>query len=339
MTMNRNDLVKFFVEHKLKITTAKIYSSALFRLYNSTQHVRSSVIPNDTAWITKKIITDILEDADTKTTTKRNLLSALIAYKKILSETNDKIFYLASTERDNFQKEYELGAGKWNKDELNKIIEFDELANAYDKIAEQLRKSGLIGSKKTDLSHLSKGSSNYFRDLLIMAYYLYPFRYPNEWSPMRNDLASFYIGDITQKKMNVNNLPRDKNYIFLNSYKAKGPSKIIIFNSKNRDSSDPPSIIELPRGLSSLLVNYANAFNIPVGEKIINVTKNQITDILGRYGLKFLGKRLGTQILRKIYMSHKYGNVKEEEEKDAEIMGHSVETGRKFYIKEKTPTQ
>ena len=40
-------------------------------------------------------------------------------------------------------------------------------------------------------------------------------------------------------------------------------------------------------------------------------------------------------MLRKIYLSSKYSNVKEEMEKDAHIMGHSVETQQKVYVKEK----
>jgi len=46
-----------------------------------------------------------------------------------------------------------------------------------------------------------------------------------------------------------------------------------------------------------------------------------------------MGKSISTTMLRKIYLSSKYSKVKEEMEKDAEIMGHSTQTQGKVYIK------
>ena len=46
-----------------------------------------------------------------------------------------------------------------------------------------------------------------------------------------------------------------------------------------------------------------------------------------------MGKSISTTMLRKIYLSSKYGKVKEEMEKDAKVMGHSTEVAQSVYIK------
>ena len=40
--------------------------------------------------------------------------------------------------------------------------------------------------------------------------------------------------------------------------------------------------------------------------------------------MRFRGKPFGSSILRHSYLSHKYGEVSVDKEKDAEMMGHSV---------------
>jgi hypothetical protein len=46
-----------------------------------------------------------------------------------------------------------------------------------------------------------------------------------------------------------------------------------------------------------------------------------------------MNKNISTTMLRKIYLSSKYGDMKEELEKDNAIMGHSKEVAMDTYIK------
>ena len=46
-----------------------------------------------------------------------------------------------------------------------------------------------------------------------------------------------------------------------------------------------------------------------------------------------MGKSIGSTMLRKIYLSSKYGDMKEELEKDNAIMGHSKEVALDTYVK------
>eukprot|EP01045_Picozoa_sp_COSAG04_P005729 COSAG04_NODE_269_length_18509_cov_13.576480_8_plen_103_part_00 len=59
-----------------------------------------------------------------------------------------------------------------------------------------------------------------------------------------------------------------------------------------------------------------------------------ITKVLNRIGRKHRGKPFGSSILRHSYLSHKYGKVNEDKEKDADIMGHSVSTQTDYVKKD-----
>ena len=56
---------------------------------------------------------------------------------------------------------------------------------------------------------------------------------------------------------------------------------------------------------------------------------NAITRILN----KIFGKKVGSSMLRHIFLSDKYGDVKEEQEADATAMGHSVAEQQGVYVK------
>ena len=64
------------------------------------------------------------------------------------------------------------------------------------------------------------------------------------------------------------------------------------------------------------------------------LSSNGITKVLNRIGRKHRGKPFGSSILRHSYLSHKYGKVNEDKEKDADIMGHSVSTQTDYVKKD-----
>ena len=67
------------------------------------------------------------------------------------------------------------------------------------------------------------------------------------------------------------------------------------------------------------------------------MSRNAISQVLIKTFKKRLGKSVSTNMLRKIYLSHKYSNVKEELEKDADMMMHSTHTAMSKYIKKDKP--
>jgi hypothetical protein len=56
---------------------------------------------------------------------------------------------------------------------------------------------------------------------------------------------------------------------------------------------------------------------------------NAITRVLN----KIFGKAVGSSMLRSIYLTSKYGNIKEEMQEDSKAMSHSVQTQQNNYVK------
>ena len=59
---------------------------------------------------------------------------------------------------------------------------------------------------------------------------------------------------------------------------------------------------------------------------------NGTSKILAKVGMRKFHKRLGSSLLRHSYLTHKYGEDQKQKEKDADIMGHSLQM-QNDYIK------
>jgi ABC-type ATPase with predicted acetyltransferase domain len=63
------------------------------------------------------------------------------------------------------------------------------------------------------------------------------------------------------------------------------------------------------------------------------LTRIELSKVLLKYSEKYMGKKISTTLLRKIYLSSKYGDMKEELEKDNKVMGHSKQVALDTYVK------
>ena len=63
------------------------------------------------------------------------------------------------------------------------------------------------------------------------------------------------------------------------------------------------------------------------------LTRTELSKVLLKYSKKYMDKSISTTLLRKIYLSSKYGNMKEELEKDNKVMGHSKAVALDTYVK------
>jgi integrase len=155
-----------------------------------------------------------------------------------------------------------------------------------------------------------------------------------EVQPRRNqDYLDMYI----VKKWN-DKMPTDKNYIDI-------ASKKFIYNKYKTSRKYGMQSIEIPENLWTALQIYlkfhplwkgvAKRKTEPVkflvyadGSPLTAV--NAITRLLN----KVFGKKIGSSMIRHIYISDKYKNVMEEQKADAEAMGHSVSQQRDYYKKD-----
>ena len=108
----------------------------------------------------------------------------------------------------------------------------------------------------------------------------------------------------------------------LNNYKTKGT-----YGEKKLDIED--------KELKKILFYYlkrngeGRLFKSQAGTPL---TSNALSQLLLKTSNKYIGKSISTTLLRKLYLS-KYSDVKEEMKKDAKMMGHSVATQQKVYVK------
>ena len=96
-------------------------------------------------------------------------------------------------------------------------------------------------------------------------------------------------------------------------------------------------VIDIPKDLQRLLRSYIKVNGLGVlfkSNRGNGYTRNQLSQIFMKTSQEYLGKNISTTLLRKIYLSDKYSEVKKEMAKDAYIMGHSVETQQKIYTKD-----
>jgi len=64
------------------------------------------------------------------------------------------------------------------------------------------------------------------------------------------------------------------------------------------------------------------------------LTRTELSKVLIKYSKKYMNKSISTTLLRKSYLSSKYGNMKDEMKKDSKILGHDVATtGMAVYVK------
>ena len=169
--------------------------------------------------------------------------------------------------------------------------------------------------------------------LLLNIYVKYPFR---------NDVAGMSV--ISKRQYNKLTL-EDKtanNYVVVEKNKMS-----FVLNEYKTNKKYHEKVIPIDKDLEKIFRMYFRIYSI--SDKIKNgastilfvsstgkpLTRNGISQILLKTFKNRLGKSISTTMLRKIYLSSKYQNVKEEMEKDAHIMGHSVETQQKVYVKEK----
>jgi hypothetical protein len=252
-------------------------------------------------------------------TTIRNTLNAVIVY--LMAVDGDKDIIKTYTEkRDGLNTQYveEQEKGIISDKQSKNFATKEELDKMIEEMETQLKPI----RKKDELSKKEKA--------LLQVYTIFNIYMK---MPMRNDIA----GMIALKQGAFNKLPkeeRDSNnylvinknnlYFILNNYKTKGT-----YNELKLDVED--------KGLKKILFYFLKRngegvlFKSQVGTPL---TSNALTQLLTKISKKYMGKSVSTTMLRKIYLSDKYSDVKDEMKKDSKVLGHDVSTiGMDVYVK------
>lgn len=202
--------------------------------------------------------------------------------------------------------------------------------------------------------------NNYLRDQSSMSY--------NENS---NWISNDEINEVFMElKRNKNKSPEDhRNYLILALYHLLPPrrnkdyqylkiwnsyddiddinenyidiiNKKLIFNFYKTSRTYEKQLIDIPMKLYEIIMIYINKYKLKHNDYLINniinkkkplMNINAITVILN----KIFKKNIGVSMLRKVYLTSKYSQQKNEMKSDVRMMGTSLNTANNNYIKNK----
>jgi len=254
---------------------------------------------------------------------QRNILNAVVVLLMALNhdEKYDKLLEEYGNLRDGLNDKYsdEQKSGIISDKQSKNFATTEEVFTMINKMADELKP--LKKKSKDDITKKEMQLLQAF--VLFNIYARMPFR--NDVAGMEAIQKRAYNKLSEEEKKAKNFLVVEKNGLFfvLNKYKT----------AKKYEELDLP--IEDP-ALKKILRYYLKMNGMGVLFKTSTgkaLTRIELSKVLLKYSQKYMGKSISTTLLRKIYLSSKYGNMKEELEKDNKVMGHSKAVALDTYVK------
>ena len=250
-----------------------------------------------------------------KDNTKRTYIIAIVSSLKDRQEPKYKRMYNKYYDMlVAINKSLKTNNGKSEKQEENWLSQ-DAVSSKCENLMEIVPK--IKGKRK-----ISEGEYKELLDAVILGLYCLQ-------SPRRNK-------DYTDMVV-VKSVPDDKKYNYLDMKNWKW-----IFNNFKTQKTYKTQVLDIPDDLKELLKVYLKFHPDAKGIKSGNpvpflmtydgkamTTSTEMTRALNR----IFGKKVGSSMLRNIYLTEKYGEQAKELKEDAKEMGTSVETASKHYIK------
>lgn len=296
-------------ERKIAESTATQYLQTLFKLNNSKPF-------NNLAWTKKTDVVQSVIDTYAESTQGNQymvLASALSpysskpTYKKAYEHWKNQMMEARKKREETPQHE------KSDKQEENWLT-WEEINKKKSELKEEIL---LFLSSK----HISNTQYDKLLSYVVLSLY-------TDIQPRRNqDYLDMYVVKKLGKDADTN-----KNYYDISTQR-------FVFNKYKTARKHGSQIVEIPETLQQTLSDFlkhhpltktkAKEYKLLVKHDGSPLTiVNAITRILN----KIFGKRIGSSMLRHIYLSSKYGNVLQEMEKDSATMAHST-SQQKEYIK------
>ena len=260
---------------------------------------------------------------DYKPTTKRNYLNSIIVF---IQAHTDKFastdYFKKYTEvRDEINQDLRDKASSGEKTDKQKnnwitAAEYDDILSTYKKYFSKNK----IFSKDIDGDDI-----RLLQEFALLKLY--------QQIPSRNDFATIKVispreyQKIKKDELTENYLitDRDKYFFIINSWKTKK-------DENDRRRIDVPADI---KKVLKLLIAKQKGTYLFTNKNGTPLKRNGLTKYLQSIFKKFYpDKSVSSSMLRHIYLTDKYGKVKEEMKKDAELLAHSSGTQGQ-YIKDK----
>jgi integrase len=300
-----------------KDSTIKMYVSNLMKLMKLFEKDNLKFLnkPQD--------ISDKLSDLHY--TTQRNYYNAIIVYLMSIEEDED-ILKEYNDLRDDLNKKYEdeQATGTISDKQKDNFVDISEVNKMIEKMGEEIKEKKI--KKKEDLTAKDKA--------LLQVYIIY-----NIYTriPLRNDISGMeVINKRAYNKLSESD-KKEKNFLVINKNKM-----FFVINKFKTQSKYQELNIDIPKDLEKLLRLYIRINGMGVLFKSSTgkpLSRNALSQLLIKTSKKYMGKSISTTMLRKIYLSSKYAKVKEEMEKDAKVMGHSVGMQQSVYVKKEQESE
>lgn len=305
-------------DKKVAESTANLYIKNLWTLNGGKEFNNLSFLRK-----TEEVEKQLAEYADS---TRKTYLASIVSvlslfkdkptYKKVHQHYHDKMM-TASTESK--EKDKESGGEKTQKQKDNWI--------AWDEVLKV--KTDLFETVKAFAGQKTLTAQQYTELLSLVILSLY-----TELPPRRNqDYTDMFVVGKWNDKMDTS-----KNYLDLlgsqfifNKYKTSKKYGTQTVDFKNADMLN--TIISMyikhhPLHKGKITKNTEFRFLAHQDGSPLSAV-NSITRVLN----KVFGKKVGSSMLRHIYLSSKYADVKDEQQRDADAMGHSVAEQQGVYVK------
>ena len=267
---------------------------------------------------------DVMEKlSDLHYLSQRNILNAVVVLLMALNsdEKYDKLLEEYGSLRDGLNDKYsdEQKSGIISDKQSKNFATTEEVFTMINKMADELKPL-----KKKSKDDITKKEMQLLQAFVLFNIYAR--------MPFRNDVAGMEAiqkrayNKLSEEDKKVKNfLVVEKNGLFfvLNQFKTQAKYK-----SLNLPIEDPT--------LKKILRYYLKMNGMGVLFKTSTgkaLTRIELSKVLLKYSQKYMGKSISTTLLRKIYLSSKYGNMKEELEKDNKVMGHSKAVALDTYVK------
>ena len=255
---------------------------------------------------------------------QRNILNAVIVLLMALNDDKkyDELLEEYGKLRDELNNKYndEQKSGVISDKQSKNFATTEEVFNMINEMADELKPL-----KKKNTDNITKKEKQ-----LLQAYVLF-----NIYArmPFRNDVAGMMsinqaaykkLSDEEKKENNYLVVPSKGNlYFVLNKYKTSKKYQELDLKIEDKDLR---KILRYYLKVNGMGVLFKTSTDKPL-------TRIELSKVLLKYSKKYMNKSISTTLLRKIYLSSKYGDMKEELEKDNKVMGHSKQVALDTYVK------
>ena len=321
-TIKANRIIK---NPDIKDASVKMYCTNIIKL---SKMMGIENYQENAEWLSDlNLVKEKLKEAGLHYSSVRNYINSCMIYM-CCYDGNEKLLMDYTEYRDELSKIYEeeQASGIWTEKQGKNAISTDDLKKIINEIGTEIKTQKLKEKSKF------KGLTSIERSLLQ----LYMILNVHVVFPFRNDLAGMKIIKLQQYKALTDEQRTANNFL------VKEKSKMSFHLNQYKTSKlYAEKVIDLPTELRASMRFYLAVVN-PTNYLLEQnsgdpMTKNSLSQLLTKSFKKRTGKAVSTTLIRKIYMSEKYGSMKEALEDDNSNMMHSAGTALKIYVKKSAP--